>query len=66
MAGDCVRKGFAGGQAEYVDEAAKDMLDKACAMFVESGNEMEVSALEPCQCQKQGLGMAKYCAFASG
>lgn len=40
-----------------MNEAAKDMLDEACAMFVESGNEMEVSALQSCQCQKQGMKM---------
>ena len=36
MAGDCVGERFAGGQAEDGDEAAKDMLDEAGAVFVES------------------------------
>lgn len=37
MAGDRVRERFTGSQAEYVDEAAEDMLDEICAVFVESG-----------------------------
>jgi len=37
MAGDRIRESFTGGQAKHMNEAAEDVLNETCAVFIESG-----------------------------